>query len=50
MAIAETEKIDRIDKYVNARYISASEAIWRIQEYDVSGQYPAVNTLPVHLL
>ena len=38
-----------IKEYVSLRYISASEAIWRILEFDVSGLHPNVIAQPVHL-
>lgn len=40
---------DEIAQYVKARYISASEVIWRLHEYDISGRFPVVNALPIHL-
>ena len=40
---------DEIERFVNARYISASEAYWRIYEFKIQYKYPPVSKLPLHL-
>ena len=47
--IAIDEEVDEIRDYINARYLSASEAAWRIMEYTVTRKEPAVKTLAIHL-
>jgi len=40
---------DEIERYVLARYISASEAYWRLYDFTIHFRYPPVMKLPVHL-
>ncbi|XP_064648740.1 uncharacterized protein LOC135500954 [Lineus longissimus] len=40
---------DEIETYLNARYISASEAFWRIYNFPLHQKYPPVEKLPCHL-
>ena len=40
---------DEIERFVNARYISASEAYWRLFEFKIQFKYPPVSKLPLHL-
>ena len=40
---------DKIECYKRARYISATDAAWRIMGFHVNRRDPAVRTLPVHL-
>lgn len=40
---------DEVERYVNARYISASEAYWRLFEFKILNKYPPVSKLPIHL-
>ncbi|KAK9501551.1 hypothetical protein O3M35_012258 [Rhynocoris fuscipes] len=40
---------DEIESYVNMRYISCSEAIWRLLEFDVRRCKPTAISLPVHM-
>jgi hypothetical protein len=40
---------DEIKNYLDSRYISATEAIWRLFEFDLHGRYPNVVRLPVHI-
>lgn len=42
-------QIDEIKQYVDGRYVSASEAFWRIYGFRMHGQFPSVERLPVHL-
>lgn len=43
------EEIDEIKDYINARYLSASEAAWKILQYDLTDRSPTVKSLAVHL-
>ena len=40
---------DEVEKYINGRYISSSEAVWRIFQFPIHERYPAVIHLAVHL-
>ncbi len=40
---------DEVERFVNARYISASQAYWRLYEFRISERYPPVDKLPLHL-
>jgi len=40
---------DEIKKYLDCRYISATEACWRIYSFDIHHRQPAVECLPFHL-
>ncbi|KAK1416261.1 hypothetical protein QVD17_32050 [Tagetes erecta] len=42
-------QVDEIQEYYDCRYVSASEATWRIFSFDVHYRYPAVQRLPFHL-
>jgi hypothetical protein len=44
-----TPVVDEINEYYDCRYISASEAAWRILSYDVHYRTPSVVRLPFHL-
>lgn len=48
-ALDHTEPVDEIKMYLDARYVSASESIWRIFHYKMHGRFPAVQRLAVHL-
>ncbi len=53
MAVFSLEKnqpIDEIDLYQTARYVSCSEACWRILNFTIHDRHPAVTNLHVHLL
>ena len=39
---------DEIQKYVNSRFVTASEACWRIMSFDVHGRDPSIQRLAVH--
>ena len=41
--------MDEISKFLDARYVSASEACWRIYENDLHEEKPDVQRLQVHL-
>ena len=40
---------DEITNFVNARYVSASEAFWRLYGFEIHRKYPPVEKLPCHL-
>jgi len=40
---------DEIKKYLDCRYVSASEAAWRIFKFDMHEQFPSVEGLQYHL-
>ena len=40
--------IDEIDKFVNSRFLGASEGFWRICSFDVHGRDPSIQQLAVH--
>ena len=42
------DKHDEIKKFVNSRFITASECIWRFFSFDVLGRDPSVQHLAVH--
>ncbi|XP_015057654.1 uncharacterized protein LOC107003921 [Solanum pennellii] len=44
-----TKDNDEIRKYLDCRYISATEACWRIFQFDIHYRQPAVERLPFHL-
>jgi len=43
-------EIDEIKKYLDYRYVSASEAAWRIFKFDMHERFPSVERLQYHLL
>ena len=45
----KTDKNDEIKRFTDARYISASEACWRIFSFKTNSQYPNTTKLVVHL-
>ena len=47
--ITSDEVHDEIADYIDARYLSASEAAWRILEYNISRKEPSVKVLSIHL-
>ncbi len=49
VAVATDENVDEIKNWETVRYVSAAEALWRIFEYALCGQYPSVIVLPIHL-
>ena len=40
---------DEIRRYIDARYIGASEGTWRLLKFPLHGQYPPVQALAIHL-
>ena len=45
----EPQERNEVQEFVNARYISASEAFWRLYEFPIHSIYPPVDKLPLHL-
>jgi hypothetical protein len=45
----ENELVDEYEDYVSARYLSSSEAVYRIFGFETVRKSPAVRCLPVHL-
>ncbi len=43
------DKVDEIQNYLDARFVSASEAAWRILKFPMSGQFPKTTRLAIHL-
>ncbi|KAH9698190.1 ATP-dependent DNA helicase [Citrus sinensis] len=48
-SIDTTQEMDEIKTYLDCRYISATEACWRIFQFDIHYRKPAVERLPFHL-
>ena len=44
----QLKEIDEIKKFVNSRFITASEACWRIMGFNIHGRDPSVQRLAVH--
>jgi len=42
-------EVDEIKKYLNCRYVSASEVAWRIFKFDMHERFPIVERLQYHL-
>ena len=47
--IAENECYDEVSNFQDARYVSTSEAAWRLFSFDIVGRNPPVVILAVHL-
>lgn len=45
----ETDEVDEIKNFLDCRFLSACEAIWRIFGYDIHYSRPAVQRLTMHL-
>ena len=43
------DSVDEIQDYLKAKYLSASEAVWRIFGFHVNYRDPSVTPLPIHL-
>lgn len=48
-SIDTTEEIDEIKTYLDCRYISATEACWRIFQFDIHYRQIVIERLPFHL-
>lgn len=46
---ADTEIVDEIQEFVDSRYVSTYEALWRIFGFNMHAHSPTVVRLPVHL-
>ncbi len=46
--VEETGRYNEIDQFQDARYVSASEAAWRILAFDIVDNYPPVYRLEMH--
>jgi hypothetical protein len=42
-------KINELNDYWQARYLTATEAVWRIFGFNITSKYPSVSPLPVHI-
>ena len=49
LGFGEDTENDEINRYVNARYISATEALWRLYGFEIHRKHPSVEKLPCHL-
>ena len=47
VALEPSEKRDEIKKFVNSRFITASDSMWRFFKFDVHGRDPSVQCLAV---
>lgn len=47
--MAENDRYDEISNFQDARYVSASEAAWRLLSFDIVDRLPPVLRLEVHL-
>jgi hypothetical protein len=48
-AVNQPEDVDEIKKWYNCRYLSPSEAVWRLLAFDIHKKFPAVIRLSIHL-
>ncbi|XP_058735847.1 uncharacterized protein LOC131623246 [Vicia villosa] len=46
----DKEPVDEIKQYLDCRYVSPSEASWRIYSYNIHGRKPAVERMFYHLI
>ena len=49
MFTLQSNRMDEISDYQNARYVSSNEAAWRILEFPIHERDPLVQQLNVHL-
>ena len=47
--LQENEQVDEVQQFIDCRYISCSEAIWRILGFPLIHRWPPVKKLPIHL-
>ena len=45
----KTPANNEVQNFINARYIGATEALWRLFGFPIHGMYPEVTKLPIHL-
>ncbi|RCV38092.1 hypothetical protein SETIT_8G114400v2 [Setaria italica] len=43
------DEVDEVREYIDCRYLSSHEAVWRMFEFDIHYRTPAVERLAVHL-
>ena len=48
-AVTQDEDRDEINDFIKARYLSASEAVWRIFGFHINHREPSVSPLKIHL-
>ena len=46
---AKTPANNEVQNFINARYIGATEALWRLYGFPMHGMYPEVTKLQIHL-
>ncbi|KAJ4770930.1 hypothetical protein LUZ62_055187 [Rhynchospora pubera] len=46
---SEESVIDEVLDYLDCRYLTAPEALWRLFQYDIHYSFPIVERLPIHL-
>ena len=49
LELSEKYNHDEIKSYLDARFVSAPEAMWRLSEFDMHGRSHIIERLPVHL-
>jgi hypothetical protein len=49
LAEGNVVEVDEIKKYLDCRYVSTSEAAWRIFKFDVHERFPTIERLQYHL-
>jgi hypothetical protein len=45
----QPEDVDEVRKYIDCRYLSSHEAIWRLFQFDIHYRTPTIERLAVHL-
>ncbi|KAJ1687074.1 hypothetical protein LUZ63_018464 [Rhynchospora breviuscula] len=45
----EETVVDEVLDYLDCRYLTAPEAVWRLFQYDIHFSFPTVERLPIHL-
>ncbi len=45
----DDDEVNEFDDYIAGRYLSATEAAWRILAFDITRKSPAVVSIPIHL-
>lgn len=49
IAAVSSNNRDEVSRYQSGRYISSSEAVWRILSFPIHERYPPVTHLDIHL-
>ena len=47
--LQKNEQVDEVQQFIDCRYISCSESIWRILGFPLIHRWPPVKKLPIHL-